>query len=595
MVLSQAPSKQVWIVPHTHWDREWYRPFQDFRVRLVELVDGLMELLEADPSYSKFMLDGQMAVIDDYLEIRPDALEQIEQMAKSGRISLGPWYILMDEFLVSGETIVRDLQLGIMRAEAFGGPMEVGYLPDMFGHIAQMPQILTLAGLDHAIVWRGVPAAIDRTRFTWRSPDGSSVVADYLINGYGNAAALPSDPKAAVEMLRSLDRESESFSFGNSDGILLMNGTDHQAPRTWLAGVVEQMNSMQDSYSLEICGLQDAVTARDNSLPESSELIQWEGELRSSARANLLMGVGSNRIDVKQAAARAERSLERRAEPLAALFAGADRWPDTFFNLAWKQMILNSAHDSICACSVDEVVDAVLARFAEARQIGDTVGDRVLDKFALSLSSPGATVVNLAHRDRSGTIKVIIPGEDVPAGCQLISSRPETLIDTKMAGPQAKAILAELRSQQISDDTFINSVEIAVRYDEIEVCLAASDKLENEFPIDPAKARLSGFIDAHPDLPVHIRATQPPISTVLARTPSVPGFGWRHWAPEIPEQPVGPHGNLGLTNGLVTVEVDPISGTFSLDGIAGFDRLVDGGDHGDTYNFSPPVNDTVVT
>jgi alpha-mannosidase len=135
-------ARRIAIVPHTHWDREWYKSYQDFRLNLVDMLDTLLPLLESDDSYPYFMLDGQMAVVDDYLEVRPQAEQRIRDLAAAGRISMGPWYILMDEFLSSGETIIRNLQMGIVRGAAFGGAMEVGYLPDMFGHIAQMPQIL---------------------------------------------------------------------------------------------------------------------------------------------------------------------------------------------------------------------------------------------------------------------------------------------------------------------------------------------------------------------------------------------------------------------------------------------------------------------
>ena len=163
----------VAIVPHTHWDREWYDPFQTFRLRLVKLLDTLLPMLESDPSYSRFMLDGQTAVVDDYLEIRPDRRATLQRLAASGRMSIGPWMVLMDEFMVSGETIVRDLQFGLAHGSELGGAMQIGYLPDMFGHVAQMPQLIRLAGMDHAVVWRGVPAAVEQTAFWWQAPDGS--------------------------------------------------------------------------------------------------------------------------------------------------------------------------------------------------------------------------------------------------------------------------------------------------------------------------------------------------------------------------------------------------------------------------------------
>src|SRR3712207_4560163 len=146
------------IVPHTHWDREWYSPFQTFRLRLVDLLDDFLPALENDLSYARFLLDGQMAVVDDYLEVRPEAEPALRRLAATGRVAMGPWYTLPDEFLVSGETHVRNLQLGLERAAAFGGAMDVGYLPDMFGHLAQMPQLLSQFGFGHAVVWRGVPS-----------------------------------------------------------------------------------------------------------------------------------------------------------------------------------------------------------------------------------------------------------------------------------------------------------------------------------------------------------------------------------------------------------------------------------------------------
>ncbi|HYY45851.1 MAG TPA: alpha-mannosidase, partial [Candidatus Angelobacter sp.] len=169
------PQRTVYIVPHTHWDREWYETFETFRAQLVALWDELLTLTEADPDFY-FLMDGQSVVIDDYLEIRPQARYRLASAVRRGQIQVGPWYTLPDEFLVSGETLVRDLQRGIADADSHGGSMRVGYLPDSFGHAAQMPQIYRQLGFQHAAVWRGVPLEIDRVAFIWQAPDGSEIL-----------------------------------------------------------------------------------------------------------------------------------------------------------------------------------------------------------------------------------------------------------------------------------------------------------------------------------------------------------------------------------------------------------------------------------
>ena len=282
--------RRIAIVPHSHWDREWYESYQEFRLNLVDMLDVLLPLLESDASYPYFMLDGQMAAVDDYLEVRPENEERLRALAAAGRISMGPWYILMDEFLSSGETIIRNLQMGIVRGAAFGGVMDVGYLPDMFGHIAQMPQILRLAGFAHAVVWRGVPSAVTKNAFMWEAPDGSSVRAEYLPVGYGNGAALPDDAKALVRRAEDLVKEVEPFLIA---GLLCMNGSDHLFPQPGLGRVVAEANELQSELTFEITSLPDYLGGAP-----TEGLERWKGELRSGFRSNMLMGVTSNRVDV---------------------------------------------------------------------------------------------------------------------------------------------------------------------------------------------------------------------------------------------------------------------------------------------------------
>ncbi len=376
------------IVPHTHWDREWYAPFQRYRVQLVHLVDDLLDLLEADPSFTRFLLDGQTAVIDDYLAVRPEAEPRLRALAGAGRLQVGPWMILMDEFMVSGETIVRNLQHGVARAAEFGGnAAPVGYLPDMFGHIAQMPQLLRLAGLEHAVVWRGVPSEIDQTAFWWRAPDGSTVRAEYLYGSYSNGRDIPKDPTQLVARARGYDAELGAAALPGG-GMLLMNGSDHLLPQPWLGDVVAAANELQDDYRFAVTSLAEYVREQP-----TEGLARWDGELRSGARANVLMGVASNRVDVHQLAAHAERSLERYAEPLSALLLPATDYPAALLDVGWRQLVLNSAHDSSCACSADEVVDQVLVRYAEARQIGDGLTRDAVRTLATTVDVPASSTI----------------------------------------------------------------------------------------------------------------------------------------------------------------------------------------------------------
>jgi mannosylglycerate hydrolase len=590
--------RQVAVVPHTHWDREWYEPYQTFRLGLVDLLDTLLPLLESDPSYARFMLDGQMAVVDDYLEVRPENEERLRALAATGRLTMGPWYILMDEFLVSGETIVRNLQLGLARGAAFGGVMDVGYLPDMFGHIAQMPQLLRLAGFEHAVVWRGVPSEVTTTAFWWESPDGSTVRAEYLPVGYGNGASLPDDAKALVRRVADHEREIGDFLIGP---MLLMNGSDHLRPQPWLGRLLAEANGLQDDFSFTITSIPEYLATAP-----ADGLVRWQGELRSGARANMLMGVTSNRVDVKRAAAAVERELERRAEPYAALFLPAEQWPRRLLDLAWLGVVRNSAHDSICACSVDEVVDSVLHRFAESRQIAEGVATRAATAFAHSMADPGPVVVNPAPRRRPGVVELVVPAHEPPGpDVQVISERFGLPGSMTLDAETVRTVLGMMQGPKIDNDAWVQAVRIDEDETGIDLTVEVGPQERPNVPIAEAKQDLYTRLGARPDVSVRVRLDQPPIRRVAARVAPVDGFGWRGFAPAPLEHPVsvrladpgdadGPAGSVVLGNGLTTVVVDPVDGTFSVDGLAGFGRLFDGGDLGDSYNYSPPRDDRLV-
>jgi mannosylglycerate hydrolase len=580
--VGETARRRVHVVPHTHWDREWYSSFQTFRLRLVDLLDDLLGRMEGDPAYARFLLDGQLAVVEDYLAVRPEAAERLRRLVGSGRVAIGPWYTLPDEFLVGGETLVRNLQLGLRVGDRYGGAMAVGYLPDMFGHVAQMPQILAGFGFEHAVVWRGVPAAVARSGFWWRAPDGSTVRAEYLPQGYGNGSALPDDAKAFVGAVAGFAEEWRDLIAGP---VLWMNGTDHQMPQARLGRVVAEANDIQDDYDLRVVSLVEHLAAAP-----TEGLAEWTGELRSGARANLLMGVVSNRVDVRRASARAERELLAGAEPLSALFLPPERWPAALLDEAWRAVIRNSAHDSVCACSIDDVCDAVLVRYGEAADIAEGLALRALAALAARVDHDGPVVVNPTARARSGMVLVVVPGSEAPPGTQLVRAQRGRAV--LHSGPPAIVVPA---AQEVDWVPTISAFSVE---DEDGTVLVANERRGGAGLVTAeVRAALDALRTGHEgDLRLVVR--RPEQVTALAHVADVPGFGWRGWAPgdQSGAAPVTVSGDDDLpvlANGLVTVAV-AADGTFSLDGHAGLGRLVDGGDCGDTYNWCPPSDDTIV-
>ncbi len=578
----------VVVVPHTHWDREWYSTFETFRGRLVRVLDDLLRLLDADPGYAHFLLDGQLALVDDYLAVRPEAADHLRRLVAAGRVEVGPWYTLPDEFCVSGETLVRDLQLGLERGEAMGGAMELGYLPDMFGHVAQMPQILRLFGFDRAVVWRGVPSAVDRTRFWWSAPDGSTVRAEYLWWGYSVGASIRDDAPALIARVRSLVEELGSAGCG---ALLLMNGTDHQAPQPWLARVVDEAGRLAPDLTWRVCGLAEALDGGPSAPVDGDGLPRWSGELRSGARANLLMGVASNRIDVKQAAAAAERAVERVAEPLCALWLPAERWPARLLDEAWLEIVRNAAHDSSCACSIDEVCAAVLARYTSARRTADTCTATALRAIGALPGAPGLLVVNATSRRRGGLLELELPGEGPAGDAQVIDERPATLRDEVLDTSAARTWLSSWRGPDLGGGTYVIAAEDGEESEHaaLTLTLRCSPYLLGTPLLTLIRDRL---LDTLGDRSLHLRILQEPARRVVCRVEDIPAYGWARWRPAtMAAAPVTATGTT-LTNGLVEIVVD--GATWSIDGVGGFGRLVESGDHGDTYNYCPPDDDRIV-
>ena len=385
---------RITLVPHTHWDREWYAPFEEFRERLVAMMDTLIELGNA--GFPHFHLDGQTAMVDDYLAVRPEREADIRRLAGEGKLSLGPWVTQMDEFLVSGESHVRNLERGLARAEELGPPLMAGYLPDQFGHVGQMPQILAHAGIDLAVVWRGVPKEIDRTQFWWEAPDGSRVLAEYLAFGYSLGWDIEQQQNSE-ELAASLRRKAEQVApFLASERMLITVGADHTGPDATLPQRLAVAEEHLPGMTVRIGSLPDHLDA----LPPDG-LPSWRGELRSSARAHLLPNVYSARAHQKRERGRVEALVERYTEPLAALVPGFD-WPAEELDRAWTLLLWNGAHDSACGCSHDQVARDVDARYAEARAIGEAIVGRALGELGAAAAQAGTLRFNPSPFEREG-------------------------------------------------------------------------------------------------------------------------------------------------------------------------------------------------
>ncbi len=383
----------VILVATTHWDREWYRTFQAFRARLVDTLDRVLELMDADPGYT-FLLDGQTIVLEDYLAIRPHRRAELEGYVRDGRIEIGPWYVQPDSFLPSGETHIRNLLEGRRVGETIGPVTKAAYTPDSFGHPAQFPQLFAGFGLGHFVYWRGNSDEIAElpAEYEWVAPDGTAILACHLWEGYGNAAGLPTEMEAAIRKLRG---KVESLAARTSnDRVLLLAGTDHQPPEARTKDVCDALADAT-GWGVRRGLLSDFVEGLG---PDDRP--RFSGELIGGRIANLLPSVWSTRTYLKIRNRDCETMLDGWAEPWAALgraLGGPDERPS--LRLAWRELLQNQAHDSICGCSQDAVHDQMLGRYDAAFELARETTQRMCERIAglgTARRTPWTTEVDIA-------------------------------------------------------------------------------------------------------------------------------------------------------------------------------------------------------
>jgi alpha-mannosidase len=411
----------VYVISHTHWDREWYAPFQHFRIRLVRLMDRLLDLLERDPDYAHFSLDGQTVLLEDYLEIRPEKRPLLKRLVSEGRLGVGPWFVLPDEFLVSGEALIRNLQLGHRIAAGFGHVQKVGYIPDTFGHISQLPQILRGFGIRTAMHFRGLDETGLNSELWWESPDGGRVLLRHLPTyaGYTNAAVLSSDLNQAIGDLESLAREEARRA--TTSVLLAMNGVDHMEAREDVPELVREATKRLKHLTFVQASLEEYFAALEAAV--NSEALQVvRGELRDTNRTpnrlvmRVLPNILSSRIYNKLQNERAQTWLERWAEPWSALmWTQGEEYPAALLWKAWEWLLKNHPHDSIGGCSVDAVHAQMETRFAWATEIAEMVAAqrfhllaRQIDLSTLEADQAAVVLFNGLAWDWEGVVTVDI-------------------------------------------------------------------------------------------------------------------------------------------------------------------------------------------
>ena len=376
------------VVPHTHWDREWYLPFESFRLRLGAIVDGVLDTLERDSSFTTFTLDGQAIVLEDYVEVRPENEGRLRALLGAGRLEVGPSYVLPDEILVGGESLVRNLLLGRRVCLRFGvEPSGAGYLPDSFGHPAQLPQILAGFGIRTFLFSRGMGDEIDDVGvfFRWRAGD-AEVVACQMLPHYDNFARLTWYHDAEERVRAIVGHFGEVVRGAGQDEIVLANGSDHLPIEPELPEILAELE--------QTFGAAFRIGRYDGHAPAPDGLPVHEGELVGSRLQNVLRGVNSARIYLKQANERAEQRLLS-IETAAALRTLREEapYPAADLRLAWRDLLRNHPHDSICGCSCDEVHRDMLVRYEQL--------DRTLDYVERAALGVGGALVNtLPYRRR---------------------------------------------------------------------------------------------------------------------------------------------------------------------------------------------------
>ncbi|WP_394171847.1 mannosylglycerate hydrolase [Guptibacillus hwajinpoensis] len=364
--------KNVHIVPHMHWDREWYFSTEESRILLVNNMEEILTRLETDPNYPYYVLDGQTAILEDFFDIRPEQRERVKRLVQAGKLIIGPWYTQTDEMVVGGESIVRNLYYGMKDSAEFGEPMKIGYLPDSFGQSAQMPQILNGFDIKYSIFWRGTSEShgTDKTEFYWTAPGDSKVLVQLMPLGYAIGKYLPEEEDA---LQKRMDKYFTVLDRGaTGEDVLLPNGHDQMPIQQNIYDVISVLEKLYPEREFFLSRYEDLL----EKIERKEGLDEIYGEFLHGKYQRVHRSIYSTRADIKAANTRIEHKLTNQLEPLASLaYKLGFEYHHGLIEPIWKEIMKNHAHDSIGCCCSDKVHAEIMGRFLNAEERTDRLID----------------------------------------------------------------------------------------------------------------------------------------------------------------------------------------------------------------------------
>lgn len=405
--------RKIHVIPHSHWDREWYFTTSRSKVYLMKDLGDVLNTLENDPEFKYFMVDAQGSLLDDYIKWRPQDKERISKLVNEGRLVIGPWYTQTDQLVISGESIVRNMYYGIKRCESFGKYMNVGYVPDSFGQSGNMPQIYRQFGIEDTLFWRGVSDdMVKHTDYNWRGDDGSVVFTTQIPFGYYIGGNIPEAPEENDEFWK---KECFEKAGGRSATrhIYFPNGFDQAPVRTNLPQLVQERNEKDPENEYVISCIEDYIKDVKSENPELEEV---QGELVIAKHMRIHKSIFSSRSDLKVMNTQIQNYVTNVMEPLLTIsYNLGNEYPHEAVAEIWKLLFENAAHDSIGSCISDTANEDVYVRYKQARDIAVNLVElhsRLISTNVKNDADMTFTVLNTLPQKRKDTVivKTYVPG-----------------------------------------------------------------------------------------------------------------------------------------------------------------------------------------